>query len=98
MITPAGGMLKIKPQGYTSCDFSGLPSPRYGSYVTCPAYSFSWPTPGPGWLPNFFLPLDAGMLRLPQLTISMPNTIAPGITSHSAHPAIRKQIFPAVFG
>jgi hypothetical protein len=97
MITAAGGqLLNPKPNGYTSCDFQGVPSPRYGSFVDRPAYAFPWPQAGAGWLPNFFMPLDAGLLRLPQLTVSMPNTLAPSVTAHQAHPTIRKQIFPAM--
>ncbi len=98
-ITPAGSFRAAAnpmPDGYKSCDFPGEPSPRYGSFVDSPAYHFPWPQAGAGWLPNFFLPVDAGLLRLPQLVVSMPNLFAPSVTAGAAHPTIRKQIFPAL--
>lgn len=79
----------LKKLGFTSADFPGVsPRTRFGSFIDRPGYVFPQPEFVPGQ--NYFRPLDAGLLRLPRLKVSLPQ-LSPTTQANQATPTIRRQ-------
>ena len=83
--TVPAGDTPLRPEGYT---FPGI-RPRSGD--TSQHY-FGAPNGTRGMFLNFFRPAAAGMLRLPQLIVSMPAIYYPGYNLKGT--GLRKSVLP----
>lgn len=70
--------------------------PNYDDFL----YRSTDPNPWPqvtGNTAGFMLPADEGFLRLPQLVVSMPNSISLGVpAAGQRQPSVRRLLFPAL--